>query len=553
MSKHSIKAFTLIELLAVIIILGVLMIIAIPSVTEYISSSRKNAYITTAGQYISGARNKINSAEIPIYDVDTTYYLPASCISLEKGGNSPFGEWKEAYVVVTYDGFGYDYYWTSRDSANMGIHLVNERLLNSDLIIAGVKSISTTISVGDRDKIVVIGNGCSIEDSEELFPEYNILDDGILSKEEADSVLSQTFNKPTLFATDSNISLLKGNYNKNEIENIKFVNTNVVPEVVLKSWDVSSDGDGSVMAWTLDEDNNNMYELYVGAKYRIYANSNSSYLFYNYVNLKNIDLRYLNTSNVTNMSYMFDNCKSLKSLDVSSFNTSNVTNMSYMFSGMGTDPDKRMNLEYIYGLDRFDTSNVTSMRAMFSYCGKLKSLNLSSFDTSKVTDMSHMFGGWFNIEGITSLDLSTFDTSNVIDISSMFSFSNNLRNINFGNFETENVVNMKDMFQYCENLNSVDLSSFETGKVTDMSGLFSYSGIKNINLSSFDTTSVEKISNLFYSSDVEVVYFPVIDFTNINDYNNIFDSYSQAHVYVKDETAKNFLTSLNSLLVIELY
>ena len=37
--KHKKKAFTLIELLAVIIILGILMIIAIPAVSKYIRDS----------------------------------------------------------------------------------------------------------------------------------------------------------------------------------------------------------------------------------------------------------------------------------------------------------------------------------------------------------------------------------------------------------------------------------------------------------------------------------------------------------------------------------
>ena len=62
------KGFTLIELLAVIIILGILMIIAIPSVTTYINDSRKSAYVDTAKEIISGARNLVNSGELEMYD-----------------------------------------------------------------------------------------------------------------------------------------------------------------------------------------------------------------------------------------------------------------------------------------------------------------------------------------------------------------------------------------------------------------------------------------------------------------------------------------------------
>ena len=41
------KGLTLIELLAVIIILGILMLIAIPSVTNYINNFRKESYVNT--------------------------------------------------------------------------------------------------------------------------------------------------------------------------------------------------------------------------------------------------------------------------------------------------------------------------------------------------------------------------------------------------------------------------------------------------------------------------------------------------------------------------
>ena len=174
------KGFTLIELLAVIIILGVLMIIAIPSITNYISESRKQAYITIASGYISGARNKVNSGDISAYEKDVTYYIPGSCISLEKGGDSPYGKFVDYYIVVTYDGDGYNYYWTSRDETNTGIYLTYEGHLDTDSIMNGVNKISTNVGVGDRKRIKIIQDSCTVEDAIETESSINIVDKGIL-------------------------------------------------------------------------------------------------------------------------------------------------------------------------------------------------------------------------------------------------------------------------------------------------------------------------------------------------------------------------------------
>ena len=115
------NGFTLIELLAVIIILGILMIIAIPSVTKYISDSRKSSYVDTAKEIIGSARNLVNEGKLEMFDTNTTYYLPISCIKTENGQKSPYGEFDVAYVLVTYDGKGYNYYWVSRDTTGQGV------------------------------------------------------------------------------------------------------------------------------------------------------------------------------------------------------------------------------------------------------------------------------------------------------------------------------------------------------------------------------------------------------------------------------------------------
>ena len=104
------KGFTLIELLAVIIILGILLLITIPSVTSFIKESRDQSYITTLNDYIKAARELVDTDKLSMNDKTTTYYIPKSCLKVDKDTDSPYGPWEDMYVAVTYDGKKHDYY-----------------------------------------------------------------------------------------------------------------------------------------------------------------------------------------------------------------------------------------------------------------------------------------------------------------------------------------------------------------------------------------------------------------------------------------------------------
>ena len=177
--KNKKNAFTLIELLAVIIILGILMIIAIPSVTSYINNSRKSAYVDTAREIILGARNLVNNGKLEMFDTNTTYYIPASCVSTETGFKSPFGDFSKAYVGVIYNGSGYDYYWISNDITGHGIkkltlyEKLDTNLIETDIKDTEIEEIVDKMSIDGRKNITILNDDCS--DWEEVKEAVSVL------------------------------------------------------------------------------------------------------------------------------------------------------------------------------------------------------------------------------------------------------------------------------------------------------------------------------------------------------------------------------------------
>lgn len=157
-------------------------------------------------------------------------------------------------------------------------------------------------------------------------------------------------------------------------------------------------------------------------------------------------IKYLNTSEVTNMSKMFLNCASLRTLDLSKFNTRNVTDMSFMFLACA----KLSSLN----LNNFKTDNVENMSHMFETCISLMEINLSSFNTSNVTDMSYTFAG---CKSLKNLNLSNFNTSLVEDVSNMFANCETLKELDLSSFDMTEVYETSYWFHNCTNLSTLTL------------------------------------------------------------------------------------------------
>ena len=99
------KGFTLIEIIAVIVILGIIMLIAVPSVTRQIISSRKSAFVTNIKSFLETADGSYRQSDYGEYlDERELIVTPLDGLkmSVDYLQKSPFGAYDKSrsYIVI---------------------------------------------------------------------------------------------------------------------------------------------------------------------------------------------------------------------------------------------------------------------------------------------------------------------------------------------------------------------------------------------------------------------------------------------------------------------
>ena len=121
------KGFTLIEIIAVIIILGILLIITIPLVQKYITGAGKASMAQTASSYLETVKAEYEAGEYGNYLEDEEVMLiPVEYIELEQGDTdkSKFAEYDKdkSYVYIIPENKKYEYYINLVDMAGNTIY-----------------------------------------------------------------------------------------------------------------------------------------------------------------------------------------------------------------------------------------------------------------------------------------------------------------------------------------------------------------------------------------------------------------------------------------------
>src|SRR5574344_70646 len=331
------KGFTLAEVLAVIVILGIIITIAATSITAVVKRSKESALNRQIEYIESAAKNYYISANYPDIGYVTVEELYKNGYLKEENINNPVNDEKiDGCIIIGYSSNQYKYNY-SKKCEN---YLMENFTSKFESIKYSVKNIYFKKGI-DND-----------------YTNYTYYD---VSQEQDGSIIA---------------------YQKQNPDNTSM-------------YDIFVEANSIIFA---NPNSSSLFERFESVVSIVLANFNTSKvtdmsgMFYGCYRLTNLDVSNFNTTNVTNISWMFYGCNDLLSLDVSNFNTSNVTNMSAMFYHC----DNLLSLD----VSNFNTSAVNNMSGMFGYHSSFVTIDISSFDTSKVTNMSRMFWDCKNLKNI---------------------------------------------------------------------------------------------------------------------------------------------------------
>ena len=115
------KGFTLVELLAVIIIIGIIMVLAVPSVMSTVESARKKSFLEYVDKIFSVGKSKwlLYSSKAYPQPGQLNYYM----FDLEEDlGLDNLGDYKGIFIVMECDND--ECYWTNDDYLGGDIYMV---------------------------------------------------------------------------------------------------------------------------------------------------------------------------------------------------------------------------------------------------------------------------------------------------------------------------------------------------------------------------------------------------------------------------------------------
>ena len=451
-----IRGFTLVELLAVIIILGILLTISIPTISNALKTSKQETFVDYVESVIQKAEaislKNLMSAESNLEDSCYMYNIKRD-LGLSETGD--------------YD--GWILYSLESDKYYITIYSSDYMLLNYEFKeeTTSKKQIKEKMVRYKKSTITDLESKVNEDGISSIFKIKN--EDGTESAIDCSPIIDEIPSENDE-STESRVFLIKGtSFNAaikqlvspgssytsedNKIQYIKFTRT--APAVGAKTVKVSEDiTKQEVIAY---QKNNTVY-LYTKAG-TVYFPTDVSYMFYNLTMLVTI------TSEISDEFHLYGN-------------EDGTTNLSHFF-------ENDTFLTKTFDLGIFDTTKAKTLASMLKGCSALKEANVGGFNTANVKDFSYVFAG---CSSLTSLDTSNWSGVSALTLSNMFQKCSRLTQINLSNFITTGLlVNLTDVFDGCTRVKKIEgLTNFDTSQVITYGEMFQdCNSVTELDLSTF--------------------------------------------------------------------
>jgi hypothetical protein len=221
--------------------------------------------------------------------------------------------------------------------------------------------------------------------------------------------------------------------------------------------------------------------------------------------LTSFNLGQLKDMPLTSIKGWFKGCKALTSINIRDINISELKSMESLF-------EECTNLEMVYLPNAFSQPNkVESLKKMFYNCAKFPIGDLSSFDLANITDISYMFYG---CEAITDINLNCNFTTKLTNVAYLAKGTGitTLDVTPIFNIDRTREWSLAGICSSCTSLTNVILPS-EPYKLKSISSMFyGCTSIENIDLSNADTIGI--VSYAFQGcSSLKNIIFPSKEIT----------------------------------------
>lgn len=494
------KGFTLVELLAVIVVLGVVITIATTSILGRMRKAKEKAFVDVVLQYLNAAQyesfldeeNPYMIFSFPEHQLESITTQPDAGFIIKDGNKYRLSIWSDNLKVCAVKDFDdpevvisttikkrniciaqspdeiideddledneYQIVFNINDSSSTP-HVIQKVTYNNSFNLRAntftkngytfknwnTKADGTGVSYDDEATVTNLTSGKTIH----LYAQWELISAQLLTGQALGGKLKTIANESNM--TYSTVD--------NKIES--FSRSDVAPDAAIMDSDhkISTDtSPADVYAWYNSTDKSIKWW---SDALDVKLASDSRYIFNNMKSLKTVDFTGINSSAVQEFNTLFGNDIALTSVNFASFDTTNARMFKEMFSGCTS-------LQQI-DLSMLETDNIRSLDGMFQNCTSLTSVNFTGWTTPKLESTTSMFSGASAIE---TINLRGWTTTNLTNMASMFKNCTSLKNLDISTFRTPSLSNMYAAFNNCSSLTSIDLSKFTGESLSVVNTLF---------------------------------------------------------------------------------